>query len=70
MDAARASETSVSYHNTTRRHNPENLDMEHQRRESLSTYWADDQLSHLVSQPVRRVTEAETARRLPSAPFT
>jgi len=25
----------VSYHNTTRRHNPEDLDLKHHRRESL-----------------------------------
>jgi len=27
MDAAKSSETSVSYHNTTRRHNPEDLEL-------------------------------------------
>jgi len=28
-------QTLVSYHNTTRRHNPEEVDVSHQRRESL-----------------------------------
>jgi hypothetical protein len=27
----------VSYHNTTRRHNPEDVDLKHHRRESLET---------------------------------
>jgi len=27
----------VSYHNTTRRYNPEDLDLKHHRRESLKT---------------------------------
>jgi hypothetical protein len=31
------SETSVCYHNTTRRHNPEGLVLKHHRRESLKT---------------------------------
>jgi len=31
MEAARTSETSVSYHNATRRHNPEDLDLKHHR---------------------------------------
>jgi len=34
MEAVRSSETSVSYHNTTRRHNPEDLVLKHHRREN------------------------------------
>jgi hypothetical protein len=35
MEAARSSETSVSYHITTRRHNPEDRDLNPHRRENL-----------------------------------
>jgi hypothetical protein len=35
MEAARSSETLISYHNTRRRHSPEDLDLKHDRRESL-----------------------------------
>jgi hypothetical protein len=35
MDVAMSSETLVSYHNTTRRHNTEDLDLNYYRRENL-----------------------------------
>jgi hypothetical protein len=35
--SARTSETSVSYHNTTWRHNPEDLEFKHKRREIPKT---------------------------------
>jgi len=34
MNAAWTSETFVSYYNTTRRHNPEDLDLKYHRREN------------------------------------
>jgi hypothetical protein len=37
MKAARRSYTLVCYQNTTRRHNPEDLDLKHHRREGLKT---------------------------------
>jgi len=38
IDAARFSETSVSYYNTTWRHNPEDLYLKYHRRESLKIH--------------------------------
>jgi hypothetical protein len=35
MEAAWNSETLIFYHDTTRRHNPEDLDLKHRRREIL-----------------------------------
>jgi hypothetical protein len=34
MEAAQTFETLLSYRNTTRRHNPEDVDFKHHRRES------------------------------------
>jgi hypothetical protein len=38
MEAARSSETLVSYHITTWRHNPEDLDLNLHRRENLKSH--------------------------------
>jgi hypothetical protein len=40
METARYSETSVSYHITTRCHKPEDLDMDIHRREDLKSHFA------------------------------
>jgi hypothetical protein len=39
MEAARSSETLVSYSNTTRRQNPEDLDLNLHRVKSLESYY-------------------------------
>jgi hypothetical protein len=36
MEAARTSEMPVAYHNTTQHYNPEDIDLNHHRRESLN----------------------------------
>jgi hypothetical protein len=38
MGAARISETLVSYHNTRRRHHPEDLDFKHHPEDGSNTY--------------------------------
>jgi len=38
IHAVSTSETSVSYHNTTRRHNPEDLDLNLHHRKSLKSW--------------------------------
>jgi hypothetical protein len=38
MEAAWTSETSVSYRDTRRRHNSEDLDLKHHRRESFKSH--------------------------------
>jgi hypothetical protein len=42
MEAAWSSETSVSYHNTARRHNPADLDFYLRRREGIKTRNLDE----------------------------
>jgi hypothetical protein len=37
LEAVRTSETAVSYHNITLRHNPEDFDLKHHRRENLKS---------------------------------
>jgi hypothetical protein len=39
MEAGKSSETLVSYRNTTRRHSPEDLDLNLHRRENLNLNW-------------------------------
>jgi len=41
MEEERSSETSVYYHNTTGRHNPEELDLNLHRRENLKSRISD-----------------------------
>jgi len=48
MEAAWASETSVSYHNATWRHNPEDSDLKHHRRGSLKTCMFDIKYFDLI----------------------
>jgi len=39
------SETLVSYHNTTRRHNPDDVDLDHHRRENLTTRMKEEDVT-------------------------
>jgi len=48
MEAARSSETSVSYRNTTLRHNPEGLDLHVHRCENLKSCWCVVAKTHRI----------------------
>jgi len=49
MEAARTHETLLSYHNTARRHNPEDVDLKHHGCETCKTYLFHYFQLHIIS---------------------